>query len=152
MVSDVTSLEKLKDKMDLLMSRYSDNPAYRALIEQKYVKKYCEFPIKHVPEVEHMVSKSKGGEMQEWDTFLLSCKYCNTRKSAEITPEKRNDYLWPDKYNTFMAFTYENGIPKVSDAFRQDVGEKLYLKAANLYKLISLNNIPKPEQADKRFS
>ena len=69
MVSDVTSLEKLKDKMDLLMSRYSDNPAYRALIEQKYVKKYCEFPIKHVPEVEHMVSKSKGGEMQEWGGF-----------------------------------------------------------------------------------
>ena len=31
-----------------------------------YYCSYCEFPIKHVPEVEHVVSKSKGGDITDW--------------------------------------------------------------------------------------
>ena len=27
---------------------------------------YCEFSIPHVPEVEHVVSKSKGGDLTDW--------------------------------------------------------------------------------------
>ena len=41
---------------------------------------YCEFPITHVPEVEHVVSKSCGGEKLSWSNLLLSCKYCNSTK------------------------------------------------------------------------
>lgn len=41
---------------------------------------YCEFSIPHVPEVEHVVSKSKGGDLTDWNNLNLGCKYCNTRK------------------------------------------------------------------------
>ena len=35
-------LPKLKERMDLLSLNYSDNPAYIALIEQKYLQKKME--------------------------------------------------------------------------------------------------------------
>ena len=44
---------------------------------------YCEFSIPHVPEVEHVVSKSKGGDLTDWNNLNLGCKYCNTRKKAQ---------------------------------------------------------------------
>lgn len=57
---------------------------------------YCEFPIPHVPEVEHVVSKSKGGDLTDWNNLNLGCKYCNTRKKAQtieyscaVTPQVR---------------------------------------------------------------
>lgn len=42
---------------------------------------YCGAIIDHAPEIEHVVSKSKGGDKTEWKNLLLACKYCNTRKS-----------------------------------------------------------------------
>ena len=45
---------------------------------------YCEMPIKHVPEVEHVVSKSKGGDLTAWENLNLGCKYCNSRKSFSV--------------------------------------------------------------------
>lgn len=109
---------------------------------------YCEFPIKHVPELEHVVSKTKGGEVNDWDNFLLGCKYCNTRKNDEIDLKKRDDYLWPHEYNTFMAYTYANGIPKVS---KNNIGKDIIEKAENLFDLVQLDHIPKPGEKDKRF-
>ena len=50
---------------------------------------YCEFPIPHVPEVEHVVSKSKGGDLTDWNNLNLGCKYCNTRKKAQTMPENK---------------------------------------------------------------
>ena len=76
---------------------------------------YCEFPITHVPEVEQVVSKSSGGEKLSWSNLLLSCKYCNSTKKNKTTPENANDYLWPDQYNTALAFRYDNGIPQVNE-------------------------------------
>ena len=32
---------------------------------------YCEMSIKHVPEVEHKVSKGLGGELTEWELQVL---------------------------------------------------------------------------------
>ena len=61
---------------------------------------YCEFPIAHLPEVEHVSAKSKGGDLTNWDNLLLGCKYCNTRKGDKVTPDNRSDYLWPDEDNT----------------------------------------------------
>ena len=40
---------------------------------------YCEMLIKHVPEVEHKVSKSLGGELTEWENLLLESDIRNTR-------------------------------------------------------------------------
>lgn len=65
---------------------------------------YCGAIIDHAPEIEHVVSKSKGGDKTEWKNLLLACKYCNTRKSNKTTSENKNDYLWPDENNTELAY------------------------------------------------
>ena len=67
---------------------------------------YCEMPINHVPEVEHMISRKHGGDWTAWSNLLLGCKYCNTRKSAKTTPQNVEDYLWPDTDNTALVFSY----------------------------------------------
>ena len=42
---------------------------------------FCEMRINHVPEVEHVASKTRGGDLTAWNNLLLGCKYCNSRKS-----------------------------------------------------------------------
>ena len=37
---------------------------------------YCEMSIKHVPEVEHKISRKNGGDWTAWSNLLLGCKYC----------------------------------------------------------------------------
>lgn len=75
---------------------------------------YCEFRIDHVPEVEHISSKSKGGDRTDWNNLLLACKYCNSRKSKKTSADDIEEYLWPDTDNTAIAFSYENGIPRIN--------------------------------------
>lgn len=139
-------------KPDKVFKKYNDASPILLKRIGKYCS-YCEFPIVHVPEVEHVISKTKGGELLEWDNFLLSCKYCNTRKSDKVDIETRNDYLWPHKFNTFMAFTYEDGIPKVNVEFLQSQGDEILVKAQKLFTLIKLDNkqIGNSEQKDKRW-
>lgn len=50
---------------------------------------YYEFPILYIPEVEHVVSKSKGGDLTDWNNLNLGCKYCNTRKKAQTMAENK---------------------------------------------------------------
>ena len=66
---------------------------------------YCEFPIKHVPEVEHIASKANGGDRTDWNNLLLGCKYCNTRKGKKTSLEDVDEYIWPDRDNTALAYT-----------------------------------------------
>ena len=47
---------------------------------------YCEMPIINAPEVEHIVSKTNGGDKTKWENLLLGCKYCNSRKLSITTP------------------------------------------------------------------
>lgn len=54
---------------------------------------FCEYPIHHVPEVEHRESKARGGEELDWDNLLLSCKYCNTRKGKLVGKGEKEKYL-----------------------------------------------------------
>ncbi len=113
---------------------------------------YCEYPIKHVPEVEHKVTKSLGGSRTDWRNLLLGCKYCNTRKGTKVAPENVDDYLWPDCYNTAIAFVYSDGVPKVNTAVLEqlDSGEQYIKKAQNLFDIIDLGNVPKTKKDDKR--
>lgn len=114
---------------------------------------YCENPITHVPEVEHIAAKSKGGDLTDWGNLLLGCKYCNTRKGTRVTPANVDDYLWPDSDNTALAYTYEGGIPKVNEAVLNQVdptGVRL-IKAKNLFALVNLGLIPPPSVKDRRF-
>lgn len=114
---------------------------------------YCEMPIKHVPEVEHIVSKSKGGDLTAWSNLNLGCKYCNSRKSAITTPRNKNHYLWPDENNTAIAYSYANGFPMVNkDVLNElDTTGVCYEKAQNTYDLIKLGNVPEKGEKDKRF-
>lgn len=116
-----------------------------------YYCSYCEFPIKHVPEVEHVVSKSKGGDITDWMNLLLGCKYCNARKSANTTPENDDDFLWPDVNNTAIAYTYENGYPKVNEQLLMELDPtgELKEKATNTYELVKLGNVPDLSKGDK---
>lgn len=116
---------------------------------------YCEMSIKHVPEVEHKVSKSLGGELTAWKNLLLGCKYCNTRKKDKVTPQDKNQYFWPDEDNTAIAYTYEDGYPKVNKEYLQELDPtgNLYKKAVNTYKVVGLGNDPtkKIGEKDRRF-
>ena len=136
------------DTPNIKFKEYSDAEPYLEERLGAYCS-YCEFPIAHVPEVEHKISKSKDGNLLAWDNLLLSCKYCNTRKSDIIESGNKSLYIWPDEDNTFKAFTYQEGKPRVNE-YCDD--QETRSKATNLYNLINLGNIPqKPKDKDKRF-
>lgn len=115
---------------------------------------YCEFRIDHVPEVEHVSSKSRGGDRTAWDNLLLACKYCNSRKSKITSPGDKEEYLWPDTDNTAIAFSYENGIPRINReaALQIDPSGKFLAKAEKLFNLVKLDNRPTPREKDRRFN
>lgn len=113
---------------------------------------YCEFPIKHVPEVEHKEAKSRGGELLDWNNMLLTCKYCNTRKSTIVGKGDKDKYIWPDEDDTFHAFTYHNGIPRLNEDYLNRKGIRMKEKTQNLYNLLKLCNRPTdPKEKDRRF-
>lgn len=135
-----------------MINKYQDALPY---LEEKIglYCSYCEMPIKHVPEIEHIVSKTKGGDLTAWDNLNLGCKYCNSRKKAIITPHNKNDYMWPDEDNTAIAYSYTNGFPMVNkDVLNElDTTGACCQKAKNTYNLVKLGNIPKEGEKDKRF-
>ena len=114
---------------------------------------YCGFEISHVPEIEHVAAKSKGGSETAWNNLLLGCKYCNTRKGTTVTPANVNDYLWPDQYNTAIAFPCINEIPVIDKAKLDliDPSGTAYQKAERLFNVVGLGNRPKTKLEDLRF-
>lgn len=113
---------------------------------------YCEMCIQHAPEVEHIVAKDSGGDKTNWDNLLLGCKYCNSRKGTIIGDFKKDRWLWPDKDNTFLAFTYINAIPKVNEVYLQSLRNDSFTKASNIFNDLKLDNIPQTvADKDRRF-
>lgn len=113
---------------------------------------FCELPIVHVPEVEHRESKAAGGELLAWKNLLLSCKYCNTRKGKKVAAGEKELYLWADEDDTFHAFTYAKGIPKINRDYLKEEGNGMEQRAANLFRLVQLDHIPKPKERDRRWN
>ena len=113
---------------------------------------YCGFPISHVPEVEHKAAKAANGSLTDWNNLLLACKYCNTRKGKKSGSVNINEYLWPDVYNTAIAFTYKDGVPEVNEKALNTIdqtGEALR-KAKNLFELLKLDVLQHGAEKDKR--
>lgn len=113
---------------------------------------YCEFPLDHVPEVEHKEAKARGGNVLEWKNLLLSCKYCNTRKGTKVGAGDKGKYLWPDEDDTFHPFLYDKtGVPKLNEEYLREQGEEVRQKAVNLYNLLKLGEMPTLKNKDRRF-
>ena len=69
---------------------------------------YCEMRLPASLAVEHVQPKVIHPELRlEWDNFLLGCTNCNSTKGDSKI--KVEEYLWPDKDNTFLAFVYNEG-------------------------------------------
>ena len=69
---------------------------------------YCEQPIQHVPEVEHVQPKSRETHLERnWDNLLLACSSCNRTKSKK--PVNLTRVAMPDKDNTFRGLVFEEG-------------------------------------------
>jgi hypothetical protein len=66
---------------------------------------YCEIPKPDGPDVEHVRPQKHYPQYEKrWCNFLLACKYCNRAKwDRRIVV---NQYYWPERHNTFLAFTY----------------------------------------------
>lgn len=116
---------------------------------------YCGFEISHMPEVEHVAAKSKGGDETDWSNLLLGCKYCNTRKGTSVTPANVQNYLWPDQYNTAVAYSYDTvaNIPQVEEAALKAIDPTCgaYQKAKNLFDTVELDHRPRSKTEDQRF-
>lgn len=137
---------------DIEFKRYQEAEPYLEERIGAYCS-FCEFPIKHVPEVEHKEAKAKGGEKLAWENLLLSCKYCNTRKGIVVASGDKSKYLWPDEDDTFHAFLYNNDIPMLNEKFLEGKGRNIKQKAENLFRLVKLDNIPtSPTVKDRRYA
>ncbi len=113
---------------------------------------FCEFPIKHVPEVEHKEAKAKGGDELAWSNLLLSCKYCNTRKGTIVAKGDKEKYLWPDEDDTFHVFKYDDGIPTLNEEYLKRQDECIRKRAEKIFRLVKLDYIPRrPGEKDRRF-
>lgn len=133
------------------IAKYEDAEPYLNERIGRYCS-FCELPIFHVPEVEHKEGKKSGGDITRWENLLYGCKYCNTRKAQKIKAGELNKWIWPDKDNTFLAFTYTNGLPKVNEAYLKSISEDVYIKTVSLFNGICLNFCPKNvRDKDKRW-
>jgi len=72
---------------------------------------YCSYCERRLPvslAVEHVAPKVLRPELEtEWTNFLLGCTNCNSVKGGQAV--ELENFLWPDRDNTFLVFKYSNG-------------------------------------------
>ncbi|MCI5168719.1 MAG: hypothetical protein D3903_22140 [Candidatus Electrothrix sp. GM3_4] len=131
---------------------YTDYGKARHELAQRigYYCSYCEMKVRNCIEVEHILPENQGGERLQWSNFLLSCKYCNTIKNDHNN--NLTDYLWPDRDNTDLAFTYSEEKAIEPNSNQPQNVQSLALKTIIL---IGLDRLPsgknKPTEADTRW-
>lgn len=137
---------------DKVFKKYQEAEPYQEERLGAYCS-FCEFPVNHVPEIEHKEAKARGGEELAWENLLLSCKYCNTRKSTIVGKGDKEKYLWPDEDDTFHAFSYDTDIPQLNEEYLQSQEKNVKEKAENLFRLLKLDNFPiTPAVKDRRYA
>ncbi len=110
---------------------------------------YCELPITHKPDAEHILpQKINPQKRDDWDNLHLSCGYCNSRKGdTDPTPTTIDTYVWPTKDNTARAFKYVNVFPEVADGLtkeQRELAQRLY----DLLKLDATGDVREQERGD----
>lgn len=114
---------------------------------------YCERTLNGYIDVEHVQPKNSQGHLKlEWDNFLLACINCNSIKGKE--PIILDEYLWPDKDNTLLAFQYTDGglitISLTLTTAIKQLAEKT-IKLTGLDRYPSLDPLKNPEMSDTRW-
>jgi hypothetical protein len=109
---------------------------------------YCEVRDT-TPEVEHTVSKDQDTQKEKiyiWENFILACSRCNGRGNKGSKKVDFKTMYFPDRNNTFMAFTYEEGgCPTVNSS----LSPEQKFKAQALMDLVGLDKRPKELQNPK---
>jgi len=117
---------------------------------------YCEMHLDASLAVEHIQPKQPPGSDAPipereltWSNMLLACTNCNSTKGNKEV--NLNDFIWPDRDNTFMMLTYKDG--GIVEAFPGQDQER----AQRTIELVGLNVIPTPEQqaleaSDRRWN
>lgn len=110
---------------------------------------YCEMHLDSSLAVEHVQPKKPPGAAAvmpdralNWHNFLLACTNCNSTKGD--TDVVLDDYLWPDRDDTFHALRYSVG-GVVDSAPGSDQA-----KADELLNLVGLRKTPDAREASDR--
>jgi uncharacterized protein (TIGR02646 family) len=110
---------------------------------------YCEMHLDASLAVEHVKPKKPPGAAAalperelDWGNFLLACTNCNSTKGD--TDVALEDYLWPDRDDTFHALQYSvGGVIDAAPGVHQ-------AKAALLIKLVGLQQQADTDRASDR--
>lgn len=131
--------------------KFSEYPQARGELIKRIGERcsYCEMHLDASLAVEHVKPKKPPGAvvaMPErelaWENFLLACTNCNSTKGdKDVVLE---DYIWPDRDNTFMALTYSEG-GRVSPS-----GGAREVHAQNMITLVGLDKTPETAEASDR--
>lgn len=117
---------------------------------------YCEVHLDTSLAVEHVQPKKPPGAVVNdlsrelsWENFLLACTNCNSIKSNEDVV--LDDYVWPDRDNTFLAINYQQGgIVKAAPGVDE-------VRANRIIELVGLDKVPsiadqENEASDRRWN
>lgn len=99
---------------------------------------YCNIPLSHECQVEHVVAKALGGGTTDWDNLLLACGPCN-RAKWDYPCLPTTHYL-PDHHNTHLALGYEEVTFQVKG------------KTRNGCKVIVSSKSPDPNKSQETIS
>lgn len=137
------------------LAKYQDAEPYLVKKLGTYCS-FCEMRVNNALAVEHKESKKSGGALTDWDNLLLACTYCNSRKGEKIKKGELDKWIWPDMHNTCLAFTYNDGIPKVNEQYLASINNSMLLRAKKTYSDLALGYYPEkgqvPRYKDKRWS
>lgn len=125
----------------------------RRLIERiGYYCAYCNMPLSHALQVEHVVPKNPPsgytpGDPLSWDNMLLACGPCNNTKSNK--PVDAATYYLPENHNTNLPFRI---IPHNVDAEAAIVDVAIGLQPAQIRKAKDTIALTGLNVVDKRQS
>jgi uncharacterized protein (TIGR02646 family) len=130
---------------DVIFANYDQAKPYLTRNIGEYCS-YCERRVNNLLAVEHIQPKNIRPDLElRWDNFLLACVNCNSIKGPYKL--RLNDYYWPDRDNTSLAFAYfARGIVGVNTILSPEQKDK----ARRTIKLTGLDRTPAhPSYSDR---
>lgn len=117
---------------------------------------YCEVHLDTSLAIEHVQPKKPPGAIANdlvrelsWDNFLLACTNCNSTKDNKDVV--LDDYMWPDRDNTFLALIYKQGGLVEAAPGHDNVRATRTIRLVGLHKVPSVND-QENEASDRRWN